>query len=157
MNNVHKKSNIMWLYCTSAVPVVVPPRNQYVASNSMDVLNYSCTVDNENKAIWEVRGIQYSSQSQLTQQSSSSGIGLMIVPMDLNSRVSMISISNVTRGNLSLQCVAIPSQFGSRADKGVEYFVVSFGKSKVHVHVCVFVGWWYCYISCGTYLPPTPN
>ena len=124
----------------SAVPIVYPSVNQYVASNSMDILNYTCTVETGNKAIWEVGRVQYIAQSQLTQQSGSSGIGLTIIPtLDMNSRVSTISISNITRGNLPVQCVAVPL-FDLGAVKGREYLVVSFGKSKVRVLVCGICG-----------------
>ena len=117
-----------WGLLLSAVPVVYPPNNQYVAYNSMETLNYSCTVDNGYTAIWEVNGIQHRMPSQFTL--ADSGIGLTIVSVDPNNRVSMISISNVTHGNLSLQCVALPLM-RIRAVKGEEYSVVSFGKSKV--------------------------
>ena len=129
--------------------MVNPPENQYVASNSMETLSYNCTVGMGYTAIWEVAGRQYSRQSQLI--TAGSGIGLTIVSVDSNNRVSMISISNVTHGNLSLLCVAVPL-FDLGAVKGEEYHVVSFGKSKVHMHVCgIFM--WYCFIPCGSGLP----
>ena len=113
-----------------------PSRNQYVASNSMEVLSYNCTVDVEFTVRWEVAGVQHSSPSQVTL--SGSRVELTIVSLDSNHRTSMLSISNVTRENLYLQCVAVPSlgavsQSGKirRAVDGKEYFVVSFGKSMV--------------------------
>ena len=116
--------------------MVYPSRNQYVPSNSMEVLSYNCTVDSEFTVRWEVAGVQHSSPSQVTL--GGSGVGLTIVSLDSNDRTSMISISNVTRENLYLQCVAVPS-LGAvspsgkirRAVDGKIYFVVSYGKSKV--------------------------
>ena len=113
--------------------MVNPPEDQYVAFNSMETLNYNCTVGIEYRIRWEVAGFQYDSPSQFT--FASSGIELTIVSGDSNDHVSMISISNITRGDVSLQCVAVPL-FGLGAVKGEEYFVVSFGESKVHMHVC---------------------
>ena len=109
-----------------AEPMVYPSENLFVASNSMEVSSYNCTVATGYSAVWEVEGTQYNSES-------AASIGLSIVPMDSSSRVSMISITNVTRqmiGNLSIQCVSVP-QFTIGAVKGMEYHVVTFGKSKV--------------------------
>ena len=110
-----------------AEPIVSPPSDQYVASNSMETLNYNCTVDAGYRVIWEVNRIQYRSRvAQFT--TSDDGISLMIISLDSNDRVSRISFSNVTRGKLSLLCVAAPLVGLRNARDGEEYTVESFGK-----------------------------
>ena len=112
----------------SAVPVVEPPNNQYIASNSMETRNYNCTVTIGYTPRWEVNRIQYSGPSEFTL--AGSGIGVTIGDSN-DRRISTISFSNVTRGSITLQCVAIPSALSNKliAEKGDEYMVVSFGKS----------------------------
>ena len=90
---------------TSAVPVVYPAANQYVASNSMETLTYNCTVDTGYTVRWEVNRTQYRS-SEMPSTITSAGLSLMIVSLAPNDSVSRISFSNVTRWSLSLQCVA---------------------------------------------------
>ena len=109
------------------MPVVEPPNNQYIASNSMETRNYNCTVTIGYIPRWEVNRIQYRGPSEFTL--AGSGIGVTII--NSNDRISTISFSNVTRGSITLQCVAIPSALSNKliAEKGDEYMVVSFGES----------------------------
>ena len=91
----------------------------------MEIRSYNCSVNVGYTLRWEINGIQYPPPSQFTL--ADSGIGVTIV--DLNDRrISTILFSNVTRGNITLQCVAIPSTL-LIAEKGDEYMVVSFGES----------------------------
>ena len=105
--------------------VVEPSDNQYIAANSMEIRSYNCSVNVGYTALWEVNGIQRSAPSQFTL--ADSGIGMIIVDSN-DRRISTILFSNVTRGNITLQCVAIPSTL-LMAEKGDKYMVVSFGES----------------------------
>ena len=150
----------MTMTYASAVPVVYPAANQYIASNSMENLTYNCTVDTDYTVRWEINRTQYKS-GVMPSTITSAGISLVIVSLDLNDRVSQISFSNVTRWSLSLQCVAASST-NFDAVKGVEHMVVSFGKfntqSCVHgiLYECMFVGCSHVvlFYSCDTPLSP---
>jgi hypothetical protein len=112
------------------VLVVEPPNDQYIAFNSMETRNYTCTVGVDYTQIWEVNGVQYTRSGPL--QFTFAGSGIEVTIIYSNDRLSTISISNITRGNLSLLCVAAPLTH-LKAEKGDEYMAVSFGKSKVHL------------------------
>ena len=105
--------------------MVEPMNNLYIAANSMEIRSYNCSVNVGYTVRWEVNLIQYPPPAQFTL--ADSGIGVNIVGSN-DRRVSTILFSNVTRGNITLQCVAIPS-IHLMAEKGDEYMVVSFGKS----------------------------
>jgi hypothetical protein len=113
--------------------VVEPPNNQYIAFNSMETRNYTCTVDSAYTQRWELNGVQYTRSGPL--QFTFVGSGITVTIVYSNDRLSTISISNITRGNLSLLCLAIPSVTHLMAEEGDEYMLVSFGKSKDSVHL----------------------
>ena len=114
--------------------VVTPDRNQTIPFTSDENVTYSCSVDGERTAIWEVRGRQIIGEAQASMFADS---GFFVE--GLGASTSVIRISGEARRNATLKdppeinllCVALEGLTGT---PGRKFFIITYGGCSMSFH-----------------------
>ena len=100
-------------------------KDQYVPSNSLNNVTYSCECDSESNIVWEVDMSQIRNQRQFEETKA---IGIFIEPDNIASNFSTIYISHKTRmmkSSIMIRCIEAKGIFTT---EGIPYKVIIFGK-----------------------------